>query len=244
MSIVFCLMSIGFMSHVEFKKQPCRPVKFKGQGPFMKFPFLKRKIIWGVATRFPLYRPCGQSVPTPDRSTHSDSVPDQCLLVSDNSSKVTYNGSPICVIVCIVSESGTRVCVRALLLHVRYISKSLMCYVKAMTHQPTQLLSRGWSGPIGVCVIGLQLDFFHQFSLIPDCLVGSRPTYDSTVELGWLMCHGLYFQFSQQVILLRPWPRWVWFCHGPHLTSCVLYFKRHISFAEFKKKYPENIYQT
>ena len=29
------------------------------------------------------------------------------------------------------------------------------------------------------------------YSLIPDGLVRSRPPYDSTVELGWLMCHGL-----------------------------------------------------
>ena len=34
MLIVFFLMSIGSMSHVEFKKQPCRPVEFKGQGPY------------------------------------------------------------------------------------------------------------------------------------------------------------------------------------------------------------------
>ena len=60
-----------------------------------------------------------------------------------------------------------------------------------MTHQPTQLLSRVWSGPVGICVIGLQLDFFLHSSLFPDCLVGSGPTYDSTVELGWVMCHGL-----------------------------------------------------
>ena len=26
-------MSIGFMSHVDFKKGSCRPVEFKGQGP-------------------------------------------------------------------------------------------------------------------------------------------------------------------------------------------------------------------
>ena len=26
-------MSIGFMSHVDFEKWPCRPVEFKGQGP-------------------------------------------------------------------------------------------------------------------------------------------------------------------------------------------------------------------
>ena len=36
MSLLFlkpCRMSIGSMSHVEFKKWPCRPVEFKGQGP-------------------------------------------------------------------------------------------------------------------------------------------------------------------------------------------------------------------
>ena len=70
-----------------------------------------------------------------------------------------------------------------------YIRSAL--YLKAMTHQPTQLLSRIGSGLVGVCVIGLQLDFFLHSSLIPDSLVGSRPHYDSTVELGWLMCHGL-----------------------------------------------------
>ena len=26
-------MLIGFMSHVDFKKRPCCPVRFKGQGP-------------------------------------------------------------------------------------------------------------------------------------------------------------------------------------------------------------------
>ena len=56
-----------------------------------------------------------------------------------------------------------------------------------MTHQPTQLLSRIGSGLVGVCVIGLQLYFFLHSSLIPDSLVGSRPPYDSTVELGWLI---------------------------------------------------------
>ena len=66
------------------------------------------------------------------------------------------------------------------------------CNVKAMTHQPTQLLSLVKLEPVGVYVIGLQLDFSNHFSLIPDCFVGSRPPYDSTVELGWLMCHGLY----------------------------------------------------
>ena len=29
-------------------------------------------------------------------------------------------------------------------------------------------------------------------SLVPDNLVCIRPPYDSTVELGWVMCHGLY----------------------------------------------------
>ena len=34
MSLIFFPMSIGFMSHVNFKKMPCRPVEyFKGQGP-------------------------------------------------------------------------------------------------------------------------------------------------------------------------------------------------------------------
>ena len=33
MSLAFFPMSIGFMSHVDFKKRPCRPVEFKGQGP-------------------------------------------------------------------------------------------------------------------------------------------------------------------------------------------------------------------
>ena len=60
-----------------------------------------------------------------------------------------------------------------------------------MTHQPTQLLSWFELGPVGVCVIGLQLDFPLHFSLVPNNLVGIRPPYDSTVEFGWLMCHGL-----------------------------------------------------
>ena len=60
-----------------------------------------------------------------------------------------------------------------------------------MTHQPAQLLS-----PIGtswsMCHIGLQLDFLlHSTSLVLDCLVGSGPPYNSTDELGWVMCHGL-----------------------------------------------------
>ena len=62
---------------------------------------------------------------------------------------------------------------------------------KAMTHKPTQLFSLVWSGQVGVCVIGLQLDFLLHSSLIPDSLVGFRPPYDSTVELGGVICHGL-----------------------------------------------------
>ena len=34
MSLIFSPMSIGFMSHVDFKIWQCRPVEFKGQGPF------------------------------------------------------------------------------------------------------------------------------------------------------------------------------------------------------------------
>ena len=63
--------------------------------------------------------------------------------------------------------------------------------LKAMTPQSTQLLSWVGSGPVGVCVIGLQLDFLLHSSLIPNGLVRSRPLSDSTVELGWVMCHGL-----------------------------------------------------
>ena len=33
MSLAFFPMSIGFMSHVDFKKRPCRPVEIKGQRP-------------------------------------------------------------------------------------------------------------------------------------------------------------------------------------------------------------------
>ena len=36
MSEIFIFMSIGFMSHVDFKKCPCRPVDVKGQGPYEK----------------------------------------------------------------------------------------------------------------------------------------------------------------------------------------------------------------
>ena len=40
--------------------------------------------------------------------------------------------------------------------------------LKAMTHQPTQLLSWVELGPVGVRVIGLQLDFSLHSSLVPD----------------------------------------------------------------------------
>ena len=33
MSLILFPMSISSMSHVDFKKWPCRPVEFKGQGP-------------------------------------------------------------------------------------------------------------------------------------------------------------------------------------------------------------------
>ena len=33
MSLIFSLISIGLMSHVDFKKGSCRPIDFKGQGP-------------------------------------------------------------------------------------------------------------------------------------------------------------------------------------------------------------------
>ena len=74
--------------------------------------------------------------------------------------------------------------------------KVVPLHVKAMTHRPTQMLSRVGSGPVGVCVIGLQLDFLLHSSLVPDCLVGSRRPYDSTVELGWVMCYGLKAIFA------------------------------------------------
>ena len=79
-----------------------------------------------------------------------------------------------------------------------------------MTHQPTQLLSRVGSGPVGVCVIGLQLDFFLHSSLIPDCLVGSGPTYDSTVELGRVMCQGLKVTYTD--IKITTTDSWDHFC--------------------------------
>ena len=38
MSVIFFLMSISYMSHVDFKKCLCRPVNFKGQGPHFTYP--------------------------------------------------------------------------------------------------------------------------------------------------------------------------------------------------------------
>ena len=31
--VPYFVMSLGFMSHVDFQKRPCRPVDFRGQGP-------------------------------------------------------------------------------------------------------------------------------------------------------------------------------------------------------------------
>ena len=50
------------------------------------------------------------------------------------------------------------------------------------------------SGPVGVCVIGLQLDFPLHSSLVPDNLVDIRPSYDSTVglvDVSWPYDRGL-----------------------------------------------------
>ena len=38
MSLIFFPMSIGFISHVDFKKRQCRPVDFRGQGPLPTLP--------------------------------------------------------------------------------------------------------------------------------------------------------------------------------------------------------------
>ena len=82
-----------------------------------------------------------------------------------------------------------------------------------MTHQPTQLLSQVGSGPVGICVIGLQIDFPLHSSLVPDNLVGITPSYDSTVELGWLMCHGLKMHETCLIIIHDPGMR-----AGPELN--------------------------
>ena len=63
--------------------------------------------------------------------------------------------------------------------------------IKAMKHQPTRLNCRVGLEGVGVSVIGLHLNLSLRPSLITDRLVGSRPPYDSTVELGWMMCHCL-----------------------------------------------------
>ena len=48
----------------------------------------------------------------------------------------------------------------------------------------------------------LQLDFSLHSSLVPDNLVGIRPPYDSTVELGWLMCHGRGWGWGGGLVVL------------------------------------------
>ena len=35
-SLTFFLMSLGSMSHVDFKKCPCRRVECRGRGPYLK----------------------------------------------------------------------------------------------------------------------------------------------------------------------------------------------------------------
>ena len=36
MSLILFLMSLGSMSHVDFKESLCHPVEFRGQGPFFR----------------------------------------------------------------------------------------------------------------------------------------------------------------------------------------------------------------
>ena len=43
MLIIFFLMSISSMPHVDLKKWPCHPVEFKGQGPFKYSVYLSSK---------------------------------------------------------------------------------------------------------------------------------------------------------------------------------------------------------
>ena len=38
MSLISIFISLGSMSHVDFKKRPCRPVDFRGQGPSTYLP--------------------------------------------------------------------------------------------------------------------------------------------------------------------------------------------------------------
>ena len=40
-TIIFTPLSLSPMSHVEFRKVSCRPVDFRGQGPFWRFAHLK-----------------------------------------------------------------------------------------------------------------------------------------------------------------------------------------------------------
>ena len=49
MSLIFFPMSIGFMSHVDFKKWPCRRVEFKGQGPQMLLAGESSSLFVGIA---------------------------------------------------------------------------------------------------------------------------------------------------------------------------------------------------
>ena len=57
MSLIFFPMSIGFMSHVDFKKRPCRPVKFKGQGPQWPLAVLEGWLLEGwLLEGWPLMR--------------------------------------------------------------------------------------------------------------------------------------------------------------------------------------------
>ena len=55
----------------------------------------------------------------------------------------------------------------------------------AMTHQPTQLLSRVGSGPVGVCVIGVQLDFpFRSIVYFPTVWLGLGSPMSQ--QLSWV----------------------------------------------------------
>ena len=40
MSLFFLVMLISPMSHVDYKKRPCRPVDFRGLGPYAKQMFV------------------------------------------------------------------------------------------------------------------------------------------------------------------------------------------------------------
>ena len=47
LSLIFFPMSIGFMSHVDFKKRPCRPVDFKGQWPLSESTARAAALVYG-----------------------------------------------------------------------------------------------------------------------------------------------------------------------------------------------------